>query len=73
MKFLCGQCHRYPIHARGMCLYCCNAFYKNRDFDRIYQRNRRCEADGCEGKALGRGLCNKHYMQAYRAERKRAA
>jgi WhiB family redox-sensing transcriptional regulator len=36
-------------------------------------RNRTCERAGCERKHHSGGLCNKHLLQARRAERKAAA
>lgn len=75
MPPLCASCGvRYVwFEDRGLCGVCGHEEPKPKPEPRPRaQGERGCSVEGCERKHRGRGLCNKHWIQLYRAERRAA-
>ena len=67
---LCIDCKARPMHARMRCNACYLVYRRSAAFARAYApKHQSC---WCGEHAEGRGLCWKHYMQAYRQEQRRA-
>jgi hypothetical protein len=63
---MCIDCRARPTHARGRCNACYHVYRHSDAYTRVYQpRHQPCH---CGQPAFARGLCQMHYMRAYRSE-----